>query len=820
MRVCTFCYAWMLVIAAAFPFPAAKGAARRIINLDMHWQLDPMPALANRSVKPVLNSEQIKRLKMPGATARWMPVQLPNDYIVSGRIVDKAQAQHGGLAYYPAWYRRYFTLPVAERGHTIWLNFGGVYRDAVVFINGHFVGQHPSGFTGFRYDIGRWVHFGSANTLAVYVDPRWFEGWWYMGGGIYRHVRLIVTDRLHVVPWGTFVISHVASPISCNTSGDHAKAKLVIETTAANKHGASRTFILRSQIISPGGHVVAVAQDTEHLAAGEKKTFVQHVAIGNAAMWSLHHCNLYHLQTELKVGGAVADSKVTTFGIRTMRFDPDRGFFLNGKHVEIKGTANHQDFPGVGIGAPDNLWYWRIAKLKAMGSNAYRCAHNPLSSAFYRACDHLGMLVMDENRHLGDAWTQKSPPGTGFSNLSDLRVMVLQQRNDPCIMFWSMCNEEPLQGTSEGAKIFTAMQRLVHHLDPTRPVTSAMNGGYNRTGFMSVEQLLGINYHCDLYSRIHRMFPGKMIFGSEDFNCYSARGVLHTSRRTALCSQYGARLQSLKAWVSNHEPWLSWKPVVTHHYVAGNFIWTGFDYRGEPNPFGWPAVGSQTGAMDLCGFPKPCYYYWRAWWKKAPSVYIFPAWTFNKAMIGRPVLVRCYSNCHRVALFLNGKSLGAKIMPKYRYLDWKVPYAPGKLSAIGYDRGHEVASMIMRTAGAPVSLRLVDEYNHLRADGESIAPIAVEVVDAHGWIASMADNMVHFSVTGYGQLAGVANGNPASHESNIADRRRAFHGLCMVLVRAGRHPGIINIRAKASGLISAVLQIHTHPAQQRAKATN
>ena len=786
-------------------------SARTVTSLDTHWKICRLANAVRRPVKPVLGSAAVMALKCPGRGAKWENTQLPDDYIVAGHITHRANVRAGSLPVYPAWYKRTLNIPLSDRGKTIWLNFGGVYRDAIVFINGHFVGQHPSGYTAFRYDISRVVRYGTTNVLTVYVDPRWNEGWWYQGGGIYRHVRLIVTNRLHVAPWGTFVISRVIGAIRHGSAGGTADAMITIKTTVKNAHRSRRSFILKSGIRGAAGKLAGTVSTKEHLGAGATGTFVQQLTLTHAKIWSLGHRNLYHLITVLSVHQSAVDEKRTTFGIRTLRFDPNHGIFLDGRHLEIQGMCNHQDFPGVGIGVPDNLWTWRIKKLKAMGCNAYRTAHNPLPTAFYRACNHLGMLVMDENRHLGDAWTPKSPPGTGYSDLSDLRAMILQQRNNPCVIFWSMCNEEnALQGTAEGAQIFAAMQNLAHRLDPTRPVSSAMNGGYTRQGFFSVEDMLGINYHCNLYTRLHRQYPDKMIFGSEDFNCFSARGVLKTSRQTGLCSEYGARLNHPRSWFSDHEPWISWLPVVTHAFVAGDFVWTGFDYRGEPNPFGWPAVTSQTGAMDLCGFRKPCYYYWRAWWRKKPSIYIFPAWTFPDSMIDKPVRVRCYSNCRRVSLILNGRSLGTKTMPKYGYLHWTVPYVPGTLKAVGYDRDRQAAFMSLHTAGPASRLRLMNEFAHLQADGESIAPIAVEVVDAEGRVVPGAANLVHFRVTGAGALAGVGNGDPVSHERNIADQRRAFDGLCMVLVRSARRAGIIHVTAQARGLVSAHLNIRTY----------
>jgi len=785
------------------------GAPRINRVLDTGWKIYTLPNPSGRRILPLLTPSAVKKLRCPGSGPKWRTVNLPDDYIVDGKFTHRAVAGHGSLPVYPAWYRRGIHIPASAMGKTVWLNFGGVYRDAVVFVNGQFVGQHPSGYTSFRYNISKFIHYGRRNHLTVYVNPRWFEGWWYEGGGIYRHVRLMITDKLHVAPWGTFVISKVPGSIHFGASdGDYADADLTIQTTVDNEHRTFRQFTLLSRVIGPTGTTLATISTREHLPASRKMTFMQHASINNAALWSLHHCNLYHLETTLRVNHATVDDKRTTFGIRTLRFDPNQGFFLDGKRVEIKGTANHQDFPGVGIGAPDNLWYWRIAKLKAMGSNAYRCSHNPLATSFYRACDHLGMLVMDENRHLGDAWTAKSPRGTPYSNLSDLKAMILQHRNDPCIIFWSMCNEEgKLQGTREGSEIFSAMMHAVHHLDPTRPVTSAMNRGYNKKGFFHVEDLLGINYHCNLYSSIHRQYPHQMLFGSEDVNCYSARGVLESNRASGLCSEFG--FIAHRGFFAGHEPWFSWIPVVEHPFVAGDFIWTGFDYRGEPNPYGWPAVTSQTGCMDLCGFPKPCYYYWRAWWGKKPSVYIFPAWTFPKSMVGQPITVRCYSNCDRVTLFLNGKDLGSKQMPKYRYLDWTIPYRPGVLIALGSNAGLPVTQCAVHTAGPPAGIRLIDQYPNLNADGESDAPIAVEVVDAKGHVVPDAQDKIQFAVSGAGSLAGVANGDPVSHESNIADWRRAFHGLCMVLVRAGDKAGTITVTARSPGLRAATLELRT-----------
>ena len=803
---------------------AVAKRARQIKPMDNQWRIDLLPGFAAWKPMPKITRAMMSHLHCPWPAGHWNPVQLPNDFIVAGKVVKSGRliASHGFLPLYPAWYRRTFNVPASARGKTIWLNFGGVYRDAVVFINGQLVGQHPSGYTGFRYNIGKFLHYGQPNTLAVFVDPRFFEGWWYEGGGIYRHVRLIITNKLHVAPWGTFVISKVPGEIHYGSpTGDHAYAELTIQTTVDNAHRTGRQFTLVSLVISPHGHIVATISNPEGLAAGGQKTFIQHTAIRQAALWSLHHCNLYHLVTIIRVRRTIVDGKRTTFGIRTLRFSPDHGFFLNGRHVELQGTCNHQDFPAVGIGAPNNLWYWRIRKLKAMGSNAYRTAHNPLTSAFYRACDHLGMLVMDENRHLGDVYTSKTAPGSPYKRLSDLKAMILQDRNYPCVIMWSLCNEELYtEATTYGVKVFKAMMQAVHKLDPTRPCTSAYcvykpTHAYFGDGFMKVENILGCNYGTNLYVKLHQEIPNKMIFVSEDINMFSDRGVVRTSIRDGHVNEYGT---APHIWVKSggpgllgdRAPWLTLIPVMQHPFVAGTFVWTGFDYLGEPNPIGWPDVSSQVGSMDRCGFPKACYYYWRAWWKRKPSVYIFPAWTFPKSMRGKPVLVRCYSNCRRVALFLNGKNLGVKHMPKYKYLDWTVPYTPGKLTACGYDRGQKVvAQWSYRTAGPAAALQLRDEVPTLTANGESIAPVAVKVVDAEGTMVPHADNLVRFSISGAGTIAGVCNGNPACHESNVGHKINAFNGLCLVMIRASNRAGVIIVTAKTTGLPPVILTIHT-----------
>jgi beta-galactosidase len=837
------CAAPVLMSAASLPKASVHGQSpRSVLLLDADWQLHTLPDFDAWPAEQQLTTEQIKQLKIPAPGTGWQSIRLPDDYVVRGEFSPEpnkslladgavcalgnsectkpvpaanegkpgapkarrnAYGGHGYLPLYPAWYQRKLMIPAADKGKNVWLDFGGVYRDAVVFVNGKFIAQHASGYSSFRLDITSAVRCGEENSIAVFVDPRWLEGWFYEGGGIYRHVRLIVADKLHVAPWGTFVDSQVSGTIDhSSATGDQAPSGLTIQTTVRNSDSISRKFTLVSRVIDPSGKSAAVISSEEQLAAGQEMTFRQKASLPEAQLWSLEHRNLYRLETTLRSGQSAADEEQTTFGVRTLQFDPNQGFLLNGKHVMIYGMCVHQDFPGVGIAAPDNLWKWRIDELKEMGANAYRTAHNPLPEEFYEDADRIGMLVMDEARHLGDTYAPKATGDTPYSDLSDVEDMVLQHRNHPSIIMWSLANEEGQQGTPYGAKIFAATKEAVRKIDPSRLTTSAMNGGYTAEGFFSVEDILGMNYHNGDFAAIHNHFPKLMIYGSEDINAKTSRGTRASSHETGLCSAFGHDCPG-------GQPWNSWVPVMENPFVAGEFVWTGFDYRGEPNPYSWPAVTSQTGAMDMCGFPKPAYYYWKTVWHQKPSVYVTPDWNNPKEMIGQKVRVRVLANTQEVELLLNGKSLGVQPVPKEQHIDWDVAYAPGKLTAIGRSQGREEATYSIETTGSPAALRLVPEVQHPAADGEEVVPFRVEVVDAQGRVVSDSANLIKFAVSGAGTLAGVANGDPASHEKNVGDERSAFHGLSMVLVRAADHPGTITVRAQSAGLVPAVVEIST-----------
>ncbi|BDI29022.1 beta-galactosidase [Capsulimonas corticalis] len=728
---------------------------------------------------------------------KWRTVHLPHDYIIEQAFTPLANVGHGSLPVAPAWYRKTFTIPKADKGKSLWIDFDGVYRDCAVWLNGHPLGRHPSGYTTFRYDIAPYARCGAKNVLAVSVDPTNFEGWWYEGGGIYRHVWLNAAAPLHVAPWGVAVDTTLPEP----RPGSPAAPAGVTIKTHLNNDGANAASTIVSKIVDASGKTVAESSLVTAALAKQSKTVTQQVTIAQPHLWSLETPYLYQVVTEIRRNGAVTDTQETSFGVRTLRFDVNKGFFLNGRHVEIQGTCNHQDFAGVGIGMPDSLLYWRVKRLKEMGGNAYRMSHNPPAPELLDACDKLGMLVMDETRHLGDTYATKSQPGTKADDLSDLASMIQRDRNHPSIIMWSMSNEEPLQGTEEGAKIFVAMRNVVHKYDTTRPVTSAMNYAWG-TGISLVEDLQGFNYfnHVSDYDDFHKAHPAIPAYASETSSGVSDRDTYEDDKAKGYVNEF------------DYRPWFdgattaeqAWRPIADRPFMAGAFVWTGFDYKGEPTPYGWPCVNSHFGSLDMAGFPKDEFYYYQSVWSGKPMVHILPHW--NRAgQEGKTFSVWCYSSADKVELFLNGQSLGAKDVARNSHVTWQVPYAPGTLLAKGYRNGAVIAADKVETTGAPARLVLKTDRTTLLADGEDVTMVEVDVVDAQGRIVPTANDLVHFALTGPAALAGVGNGDPSSHEPDQAPQRHAWNGRCLVIVRGGDAAGAATLAASAPGLTGAML---------------
>ncbi len=741
----------------------------------------------------------------------WKPVDLPHDWAVELPFTNAPMLHHQGAKplgrEYPetsiGWYRRTFVLSPSDKGKRISVEFDGVFRNAMVMFNGHYIGENLSGYVPFNFDLTDFVNFSEPNVLVVRVDATENEGWFYEGAGIYRHVWLLKTDQLHITPYGNFVSSTVQGKT----------ARITIETEVQNETDAARSCRVRSSIVDGNGVTVAIAE-SKRLTVGPRATveFAYETSVTNASLWSVEHPNLYSAITAVESETTVTDTVETSFGIRTIRFDPDKGFFLNDQPVKMKGTCNHQDHAGVGSALPDRLQYYRIERLKDMGSNAYRASHNPPTPELLDACDRLGMLVMDETRLMSS-----NPEG-----LSQLSRLVRRDRNHPSVVIWSLGNEEREQGTERGAQIVATMKRLVRQLDPTRPVTVAMNGAWGK-GVSSVVDVQGFNYANaggrggDVAGQniddFHSKFPKQPSVGSETASSFFTRGIYVTDKEKGYVSAYDI---NFPGYANGTEGW--WKTYSVRPFVAGGFAWTGFDYRGEPSPYAWPCISSHFGILDTCGFPKDIFYYYKSWWELQPVLHLFPHWNWP-GREGQEIDVWCYTNLPAVELFLNGKSLGSKNPERNSHVEWKVPYEPGLLEVVGAVGGSLLKSQ-HETTGAPVKMKLRPDRQRIAADGEDVSVVTVEVVDPMGRPVPTANNLISFKLDGPARLIGVGNGDPSCHEDDKPStpgeaRRSLFNGLAMVLVQSLKEPGEIKLTAVAEKLEAASIALLSQPAKAR-----
>jgi len=717
---------------------------------------------------------------------QWRAIDLPHDFAVELPFEnDKTLVDHGckplGRAY-PAtsigWYRRVFAIPASDAGRRLSIEFDGVYRDCVVALNGHYLGRNLSGYAPFWFDVTDFVNYGGKNILTVRVDATENEGWFYEGAGIYRHVWLVKTPVMHAGHWGTFITSEVRG----------SAAILSIATQVENDSAHEKTCHVVSIILDGSGKEVGRLRSAPAaIPAWGSHEFKQQISVNRAALWSLEEPHMYKAVTTVEAGEGGADRYETPFGIRTLHFDPDKGFFLNGKPVRVRGTCNHQDHAGVGAALPDRIQYYRIGKLKEMGANAYRTSHNPPTPELLDACDRLGMLVMDETRMFS----------SDEEGLSQLERMVRRDRNHPSVFLWSLGNEEPEQGTDRGERMAATMKRLVRSLDPTRPVTFAMNGSWGK-GLSRVVDVQGFNYEKNgSVDKFHADFPHQPTIGSEETSAFSTRGIYEKDELRGYISAYDV---NAPRYGTTAEEWVRY--FAARPFLAGAFVWTGFDYRGEPSPYSWPCISSHFGIMDTCGFPKDTFYYYQAWWGDKPVVHLFPHWNWA-GREGREINVWVHSNCDEVELLLNGRSLGKQTMTRLSHLEWKVNYTPGTLLARGFKAGKLIAEDKRETTGGPAAIRLTPDRATLHADGEDVSLVAVAVVDAEGRVVPLADNEISFDVTGPGKIIGVGNGDPSCHQADKGTRRSVFGGLGQVIVQSNKQVGDITLRAESAGLQSA-----------------
>jgi len=717
----------------------------------------------------------------------WTSVRLPHDWCIEGAFInDRAMGSragsHGYLHAGVGFYRKRFSIPADQLGRKISLCFDGVTGRSTIWVNGHLIGERFGGYTSFAYDITDVLRYGSEgeNIVLVKVDAADYEGWWYEGSGIYRHVWLQSTDPLHVAQWETFITT---------TEVCESHAAVNVATKIMNERASNRTFALNTVIRErAGGRKVAEHASLSNIDGLADITIKQMLTITDPELWSPEHPYLYAATTELYEEGVLIDQLNTSFGVRTILFDDVRGFLLNGSAYPIKGTCNHQDFAGVGVAMPKALIAYKLSLLKEMGCNAYRSAHHPPSPELLDLCDELGLLVMDENRKLDSS----------SRGMDELKSMILRDRNHPSVIIWSLENEEVLEGTVMGARILKSLAELAHKLDPTRPTMAAMNHGWSSGGYADAVDIVGYNYGhrgSDVDGR--RKYPNRLILGSESSSYTTTRCIYEDDPKKGYCSSYGTNIPS---WGCSPEK--SWSDVIDHPYLTGIFVWTGFDYRGEPTPYEWPCISSHFGMMDTCGFPKDVYYLMKALWTAQPLVHLLPHWNWPERQ-GQSIRVAAYTNCDSLELFLNGQSLGERLVKPLSSTEWAIAYEPGELKAVGKIGGVVAAEGKRVTAGKPHAIRLEPNRTVIQASGEDVAAIRVSIVDENGNIVPYADSQVDFHVEGVGTLIGVGNGNPSSHESDIGSSRRAFNGLALALLQAGVEAGIITLKAISAGLQSA-----------------
>jgi beta-galactosidase len=674
----------------------------------------------------------------------WRTLDLPHDWAAEMPFDGRGSHSHGYKAVgrnFPdssvGWYRKSFFIPASDLGRRISIEFDGIFRDSRVWINGHYLGNEPSGYASFGYNLSEFLNYGGNNVIAVRVDATLEEGWFYEGAGIYRHVWLVKTDPLHVERNGTFVTSEI----------NQDSAQITARVALANDGNSTTTFDIEQTIMDADGQAVAEGRVRQAaLKPWDTGEYVCEMKVARPKLWSIETPHIYRLETILRAGKTVVDRYYTSFGIRTVRFDPDQGFFLNGKRVELKGSNNHQDHAGVGSAIPDALQDFRIVRLKAMGGNAYRCSHHPPTPELLDACDRLGMVVIDENRLMG----------TSEDQLGYLKRLILRDRNHPSVILWSLGNEEwGIEGNIKGARITATMQAYANRLDPTRPCTVAISGGWG--GSSTVIQVAGYNYiHQSNPDKQHADFPRQSGVGTEETTTQGTRGVYFDDRPNA-------HMAPVQKGDSGGNCELGWKYYAARPFLAGLFYWTGFDYRGESTPFGYPAVSSQFGILDTCGFPKDSFHYLKAWWTDEPVIHVFPHWNWP-GKEGQELDVWCYSNAEEVELLLNGQSLGRKTMEKNGHLEWKVAYTPGTLLARGYRNGKEIATHRLETTGAPAAIQLAPDRAQIKADTEDLSVITVQVNDAQGHLVPTAGQEITFALQGPGRIIGVGNGDPSSHE--------------------------------------------------------
>ena len=732
----------------------------------------------------------------------WQEVKVPHDWVTILPYADVASHSHGykTVGYkYPetsvGWYRKTINIPACDLGKHIALQFDGIFRNARVWFNGFYMGTEPSGYATQVYDVTEYVNYGGDNLICVRADATLEEGWFYEGAGIYRDAWLMKSAAVGVAPFGTFVYADLKQP--------YDKVTIYVETEVNNHSLTTQQCEVSHRLLDADGREVAKSESSTIMLKAKQTLNSQPLTLNlnTPHLWSPADPYLYKVETTVKVDGRVTDVYETTTGIRDVEFDADRGFLLNGQPLKLKGVNMHQDHAGVGAAIPDALQAWRIKQLKKMGCNAYRASHNPMTPALLDICDREGILVIDENRLTG----------INEEHLRLLERMIKRDRNHPSVILWSNGNEEwGMENTIQGTRIAAAMREYTHLLDPSRHSTIANAGGREMVKGLDV---VGFNYivQNDVDNQ-KKNNPTWKIVGTEETTGCGTRGWYFKDEK------YPGRMVSLnRTMEQNYENIIErgWKFYDERPWAAGLFYWTGFDYRGEPNPLSYPAHDSEFGILDYCGFPKDEAYYLKSWWTDEPVLHIFPHWNLQ-GHEGEEVEVWAYSNCDEVELTVNGKKLGRQPMPRNGHLKWKAVYQPGRVEATGYKNGKRILTKTIETTKAAAKVVLKADRHQIAADGQDMAIVNIELHDQKGRFVPNACPVLTFCLEGDANIIGCGNGDPSYLGSDHPDKQPchtfsipAFNGRAQVLIQSGKLPSTVTLKCTADGLKYGLLTITT-----------
>lgn len=753
--------------------------------------------------------------------SKWRTLTLPHDWSIEGKFDEKnpAKPEGGGLPTGIGWYRKTFTAPLNFKNSNVYIEFDGVYKNSEVWVNGHFLGRRPYGYISFSYELSKYLKEGK-NTIAVKVDnSAQPDSRWYSGSGIYRNVWLTSTAKVAIAQWGVFVNADVKKINQLNV------ATVQIATTLGNKVKTSTLVTVINSIYDYTGKVVLKSKPYQLKLDTGTATIKSTMQLNNPILWSVESPKQYRLVTTVIQNNKVVDTYTSKFGIRTFNFDAQTGFSLNNKPLKILGVCMHHDLGALGAAVNVRAMQRQLEILKAMGCNAIRMSHNPPAPEMLTLCDEMGFLVMDE---AFDMWKKKKTSKDyhlAFPDWhkKDLEDLVKRDRNHPSIILWSIGNEIREQFDSTGIAITKELVKIVKDLDSTRPVISALTETDAKKNFIyqaNALDIYGLNYNHKLYESFPEKYPNQKFLATETTSALATRGYYDTADTIRRWPRDGktkftegnafwaaSAYDNVSAyWGSTHEE--TWKAAKKYQHVSGLFVWTGFDYLGEPLPYPWPARSSYFGIVDLAGFPKDSYYLYQSEWTNKPVLHLLPHWNWEN---GKEVEVWAYYNhADEVELYLNGKSLGKKSKQGDElHVVWKVAYAPGTLKAVSRKNGKTVLTKEVKTAGQPAQVILSADRSTINADGKDLSFVTVKILDANGNLVPNADNLVQFKIEGAGFIAGVDNGFQASLEPFKANYRKAFNGMCLAIVQSNEKLGTIKLTATALGLKASSIVINT-----------